>query len=276
MSRQRPFPEDHEKPWTEEEWLDDMKRNDARADRFGELLETFMDHPERDELVAREMGWTELADDLKKANEQDHLSDPPAFADAADEDGPEEDVPAWLGEEDDSDFPDPDDEDEPEDVRGETRDEPDDDEEERDECDDKMDRDEPARRIPEFKFANKLGMKIHRILDPYGKGQEDPTDGLLSEACGGAWIASAKIVGGHSLGYDEHYINGNIARQRIGLEAVDKSIRAFEQLKKDKHLPAKLVDSILPPLNELRGMLADRIERLRGRARRLHGEVDRR
>jgi hypothetical protein len=46
-----------ERPWNEEQWEEFMKKSDARSAKFGELLETFMDHPDRDAIIDREMGW---------------------------------------------------------------------------------------------------------------------------------------------------------------------------------------------------------------------------
>ena len=46
-----------ERPWTEAEWEAFMKRADVRSARFGELLETLRDDPERDAKIGREMGW---------------------------------------------------------------------------------------------------------------------------------------------------------------------------------------------------------------------------
>jgi len=46
-----------EKPWTEDQWERFMKRCDARSAWFGELFETLRDHPDREEIIAREMGW---------------------------------------------------------------------------------------------------------------------------------------------------------------------------------------------------------------------------
>ena len=52
-----------DRPWTEEEWEKFMERSDIRAAKYGELLETFMDDPNRDEIIAREMGWDEPDDE---------------------------------------------------------------------------------------------------------------------------------------------------------------------------------------------------------------------
>jgi|SRR5688500_1101241 len=286
----RPFPDEDEKPWSEEEWLADMKRNDARADRFGELLETLRDHPDRDARVAREMGWDQLADRLDEQRGAVPPFEPSDEPDESDED--EDDVEDDEDDEDDEEEPtteefeawaeesDPEDHDEPE-PRAVQHPSPEallaeappiEAEEEDDEDEETFMRREPARDIAEYRYTMRLGLKFHHMLKPYADGDadDDPTDGLLGQALIGPHIASAKIVGGHSLGYSKHYVNGNIACQRIGLDAVDKSIRAYEQLKADGFLPAEFVDSILPQVRRMRGVLADRIERLRAYARSLH------
>lgn len=275
--RQRPFPDDDERPWTEDEWLADMKRNDARADRFGELLETLRDEPDRDERVAREMGWDEMADALAEEG----------AGDDEDEDDEEE------GEDDDDeDFELPDDADEADFADLEKHDEPEpdsvrhpdpaallatvseDEEDKETPAEERLFGREPARQIAEYQFAHRIGMKLHHALKPYSSGDadEDPTDGMLGQALIGPHIATAKIVGGHSLGYRKHYVNGNIACQRIGLDAVDKSIKAYDILVKDGHVPAEFVRSIMPELKRLREVLAARIERMRAYARTLHDE----
>lgn len=281
----RNFPEDHEEPWSEEEWLEDMKRSDARADRFGELLETLQDHPNRDELVAREMGWADFTEEVNRLEDESLLDGEPGWAsidgplgdddDDAEEDEDLSEFPELVDEDDAGGFEessddDEDDEDEPEDVRhplhaADAAVEPE------DEVERKHFRDDPSRRIWEFHRAHDVSMRVRALLGPYGGGEDDPTDGQLTLAIAGPMIASAKIVGGHSLGYDKHYINGNIARQRVGLDAMDKSIEACKQLALDKHIPADLLAAVLPELNALRDDLAARIERMRARARRLHG-----
>lgn len=57
---------DGDKPMDEFEWERFMKKADARTDQYGKLLEKYMDHPDRDQIIAREMGWDDLAEDLKR------------------------------------------------------------------------------------------------------------------------------------------------------------------------------------------------------------------
>jgi len=53
----RDWDEDPHSPLTEDEWLAEFQRMDAQAARYGDLFETLIDDPNRDELIDREMGW---------------------------------------------------------------------------------------------------------------------------------------------------------------------------------------------------------------------------
>jgi hypothetical protein len=55
-------PED--KDWDEFDYEKLMRECDARTDKYGELLDKYMDHPDRDRIIAREMGWTWLEEAL--------------------------------------------------------------------------------------------------------------------------------------------------------------------------------------------------------------------
>ncbi|OQW96659.1 MAG: hypothetical protein BWK77_04000 [Verrucomicrobia bacterium A1] len=45
-------------------WEKFMRESDQRSDQFGKLLEKYMDHPDRDRIVAREMGWSWMEEAL--------------------------------------------------------------------------------------------------------------------------------------------------------------------------------------------------------------------
>lgn len=51
-----------ERPWTEEQWEQTFRESDAKSAKFGELLETLIDHPNRDEIIAKEMGWDKFGE----------------------------------------------------------------------------------------------------------------------------------------------------------------------------------------------------------------------
>jgi hypothetical protein len=49
--------------WDEYQWERFLQEQDRNTEKYFGLLEKFVDHPERDELIAREMGWDSCADD---------------------------------------------------------------------------------------------------------------------------------------------------------------------------------------------------------------------
>ncbi|MEK0444862.1 MAG: hypothetical protein RLZZ399_183 [Verrucomicrobiota bacterium] len=52
--------DEHEQPekvWDEYDWERFLQQQDQKAERYLELLERYNDHPERDAIVAKEMGW---------------------------------------------------------------------------------------------------------------------------------------------------------------------------------------------------------------------------
>lgn len=274
-----------EKPWSEERWEREFKRNDARADRFGELLETFMDHPDRDELVAREMGWDDLADAVAEQKRGGAPGDDGAGSTAGDAagDGDDDDFDVadmFADDDDEDDGDDGDDDDELDsfdfsaagdgagdagsadaDAAAAADDDDDDDPFPEDE------HDREVRQIPAYAMAHELGLKIDKLFKPYMEGSidDDPSDGRYGEAWIGMFNAAVKISGGHSLGYDDEFLCGNIVKNKIALASVDKSIAAFESLKADGLLPAELVDQILPEARQVRDAIAERIAELRKR-----------
>ena len=50
--------EDQEdRPWTEQQWDQFLRQADLRTARYGELMETLIDDPDREEIIDHEMGW---------------------------------------------------------------------------------------------------------------------------------------------------------------------------------------------------------------------------
>ncbi len=52
-----------EKIWDEYDWERFLQQQDRKTERYMELLEKYIDHPDRDRIIAREMGWTHLLDE---------------------------------------------------------------------------------------------------------------------------------------------------------------------------------------------------------------------
>jgi hypothetical protein len=84
-----------EQVWDEYEWERFLQQQDRKTERYMELLEKYMDDPNRDQIIAREMGWHHLLDDT----EPDWLSDLSSrVEDEMDEmlEGDEEEGTNWL------------------------------------------------------------------------------------------------------------------------------------------------------------------------------------
>ena len=56
---------DHEEPektWDEYDWERFLQQQDRKTEKYMELLERYIDDPNRDQIIAREMGWFHLLD----------------------------------------------------------------------------------------------------------------------------------------------------------------------------------------------------------------------
>jgi hypothetical protein len=75
-----------ERMWDEYDWERFLQQQDGKTEKYMQLLETYLDDPRRDEIIAREMGWTQLLDEKDWSAEVDALLDESA-ADEDDTDG---------------------------------------------------------------------------------------------------------------------------------------------------------------------------------------------
>jgi hypothetical protein len=54
-----------ERAWNEYEWERFLQQQDQKTEKYMELLEKYIDDPNRDEKVSREMGWLHIADEAE-------------------------------------------------------------------------------------------------------------------------------------------------------------------------------------------------------------------
>jgi len=55
-----------DKEWDEFDYEKFLRESDARTDKYMELLDKYQDHPDRERLIAREMGWTWLEEAIEE------------------------------------------------------------------------------------------------------------------------------------------------------------------------------------------------------------------
>ncbi|HEY2125408.1 MAG TPA: hypothetical protein VGG94_08100 [Chthoniobacterales bacterium] len=80
------FDQEPERVWDEYEWERFLQQQDHKTERYMELLEKYLDDPQRDQIIAREMGWTQLLDSKDWSAEVDALLDEEGADEEADED----------------------------------------------------------------------------------------------------------------------------------------------------------------------------------------------
>jgi hypothetical protein len=59
--------------WDEYEWERFLQQQDHKTEKYMELLEKYLDDPQRDQIIAREMGWSQLLDGKGWSDEVDSL-----------------------------------------------------------------------------------------------------------------------------------------------------------------------------------------------------------
>jgi len=62
-----------ERVWDEYQWERFLQQQESKAEKYMRLLEEYLDDPQRDEIIAREMGWTQLLDARDWSAELDAL-----------------------------------------------------------------------------------------------------------------------------------------------------------------------------------------------------------
>lgn len=69
--------ENNEEPeiWDEFQWEEFMKEADKRTEKYSQLFEKYLDHPDRDNIIAKEMGWDHLPEDSEEADKWDEILD---------------------------------------------------------------------------------------------------------------------------------------------------------------------------------------------------------
>jgi hypothetical protein len=267
---------DDDRPWTEAQWEEFMKRADARSAKFGELLETLQDHPDRDAIIDHEMGWDRRRAEQGEAYEE-FLETVSAAAEAAEtaEDDEEDDWDdnAW----DDNDWDLDDDwdlfgDEEPE--GGETAGSP---QAEAGSPPPKnaapsegpgdyfTKRKNALKNMPAYKRSYQYGLRVHKALDDLKIEGEEDQDEDLSDAVVGALIISAKLAGGHGMGYEDDALCGNIVCCKRSLAGADQCLRGLRALRDRGLASAEIIDPLVSEGEQVRRLVEEHIAELRSR-----------
>ena len=69
------FDHEPERAWDEYDWERFLQQQDHKTEKYMELLEKYLDDPQRDQIIAREMGWTQLLESKDWSAEVDAMLD---------------------------------------------------------------------------------------------------------------------------------------------------------------------------------------------------------
>ena len=197
-----------ERVWDEYDWERFLQQQDRKTEKYMELLEKYLDDPNRDQIIAKEMGWNHLLDE----NGKDWSADLDSLFQAA-RSGEEEDE----NPDDESEDLDEDDEDEDEDLDDEDLD----DEEDEDE-------DEPANRYehhPLYQAANALAVHVDGMFDERDPVSQHPAVVRLTTS---TTLTNVKLAA--ALSDDEvDELGMTIAYLKRALKAVTNALDAATQ-----------------------------------------------
>ena len=215
--------------WDERDWEQFLQRADARTAKYQELYETLAQHPQRDTLIAHEMGWEE---ELKgcggsekcpscrrrcecEAYEMMRLVAEPK---EMDEDPDSADLIACF---------------------------------------------EQLRDVPAYCQAQDFSSRVEEYLREHLPGLIDDHD--VRGTLFAAQLVPAQVAGGHGIGYDRASLCGNIANCKRAMRSLDDCLECLGQLHCRRLMPSPAAYAFIREAESVRVELDRWIEALRAR-----------
>ena len=220
-----------ERVWDEYDWERFLQQQDRKTEKYMELLEKYLDDPNRDQIIAREMGWHHLLDENGKdwtADLDNLFTQNQRSAKEGDEDEEEDEDGEDEFEEDDDDLLEDDDE--------EDEDEDDLDEEEAED-------DETAAnqydRHPLYQAASALAVYVDQLFDENDPAAQHPAAARLTTSI---TLANVKLAAALTDD-DVDELGMTIAYLKRALKAATNALDAAAQCETEKaHRPEGVHD----------------------------------
>src|SRR5438105_15211314 len=99
------FDHEPERAWDEYDWERFLQQQDHKTEKYMELLEKYLDDPNRDQIIAREMGWPQFLEGKDWTQEVDALLEEDAGQERVEPPDPSEEhslhrdafpLPLWI------------------------------------------------------------------------------------------------------------------------------------------------------------------------------------
>lgn len=219
--------EDNDKPMDEFGWEEFLKKNDLMVDKYAALMEKYMDDPNCDEIIAREMGWNHmLEDDGIERPWLDEMNAAMEHGDAVEE-GDEWKVAAGIEDESESEIPD-------------------------------------FRKDPLYQLGFSFAVDFINWFRELPETIQDDPD--LLEAMRNATIPGAKIAGAVSINDDDKdQLGMRLATYKRGLVASNKTLTALSVVKEKDLIDEQIIFPFIKRATELRNAMAVRVLEIRDR-----------
>lgn len=199
---------DPEEVWDEYDWERFLQQQDRKTEQYMELLEKYIDDPERDQIIAREMGWAPFVIEEEEDEEGNRWLEI-SFSVGDDDD---DDLLSSFGEDDH------DDEDEDSDERNANANDSDD--------------GEPFELHPLYQASFALTVWIDQLFDDLGEVQNRPAAIRMATHCS---MASAKLAAALSDD-DAEELGMTIAYLKRALKAITIALDASHTFAREARL----------------------------------------
>ena len=245
-----------ERVWDEYDWERFLQQQDRKTEKYMELLEKYLDDPNRDQIIAKEMGWHHLLDENGKdwgANLDTLFSQREGSAKDQDEEADPEDEEDDLEDEDDDDL--------------------DEDEEEDDLDEDEEEDEEEAKAVnrydrhPLYQAASALSVYIDQLFDAQDPAAQHPAVVRLTTS---ATLANVKLAAALSDD-DVDELGMSIAYLKRALKAITNALDATTQCEQEKLLEETLAHELRGRVFQVRDGIITLMGLYRGEWRRRFG-----
>lgn len=220
--------EDH--PWTESQWEVFLSRADFFSARYQELFETLADHPQRDRLIGREMGWDESDPAgtqpwLHEVEQEPGPADTPSLCDPGD--GAARAINGMHTQFDDDDA--------------------------------------SLKAIPAYHHATAFADALRLAAMNVRQSPDGEPDDDLVQTLTYAMAIAPKLAAGHSMGYRDEVLGGNIVHCRRALDTAHACAASLDCLQAKGLFEAATLGRLQHQLAALRQSLDRRVRELRAR-----------
>ena len=251
-----------ERVWDEYDWERFLQQQDRKTEKYMELLEKYLDDPNRDQIIAREMGWHHLLDENGKdwTADLDVLFTASEPRSAKDPNGDEENPEDEADDEDETE-----DEFEDDDLLDDEEDDLDDEEEGDDE--DAVKASSRHDNHPLYQAASALAVHVDGMFDEHDPIAQHPAVVRLMTS---STLANVKLAAALSDD-DVDEIGMTIAYLKRALKAVTNALDASAQCQQEQLLDHEGVQDLRARIFQVRDGIISLMGHYRSEWRRRYG-----